>query len=525
MTSPEDPQSTESDEWVARPEIPADEVPSASPSEATRTDASVGADAPDASAPRDAAFPEPSVIEPDPDASLVAPPPGPAISAGDWPPRAPWERDARWPSPPAPPPAESSTSSSSSGAVPPAPPLPPAPPATSWGSFGETTTPVEPAASVDEAADADPEAPPAPAEPAPERRASAPGWVWPVVTAAAVALFVGGLLAGWAIADRNGSDTATTPAGQTPVTVPVGDGGEGGIVPDDVAEPVAAVASAVAPSVVQINTNFGLGSGIIMDTEGHILTAAHVIEGALDLRVRLADGTMVPAEIVGTHPESDVGVVKIDPRDELRPAALGVDADVQVGQLAVAVGSPFGLEQTVTSGIVSALDRPVQTEATFLVGMIQTDASINPGNSGGALADRHGRVIGINDAIRTQGGGNEGVGFAIPIDLAVTVAERLIAGEPVQSGFLGVSVAPVLDGRPGALVQEVTPGTPADDAGIEVEDLIVAVEDQPVRGVQELRARILALDPGTPVIVTVVRGGDEVDLEVTLTVSEPASSS
>lgn len=541
MTSPEDPQPTETDEWVARPEARPDEPPGTTDSEAGRDGVPVSPETVGTGAAHDADFPDPEASAPDPDASLVTPPPGPPLSAGDWPPRAPWERNSGWPSPSAParpdaadsPPEPAPTSSG----VPPPPPVPP--PATSWGTFGETptsppTSPPTPAAAPGPAA-----APTVPdgstgegvpdggrPETAPGGdRPVTPGWLWPVVAAAALALFVGGLLAGWAIADRDGGDTATTPGPQTPVTFPAGDGGEGAIVPDDVPEPVAAVAAAVAPSVVQIDTNFGLGSGIVMDTDGHILTAAHVIEGAIELRVRLADGTMVPAEIVGTHPESDVGVVKIDSRDDLQPAALGVDAEVQVGQLAVAVGSPFGLEQTVTSGIVSALDRPVQTEATFLVGMIQTDASINPGNSGGALADRHGRVIGVNDAIRTQGGGNEGVGFAIPIDLAVTVAERLIAGESIQSGFLGVSVGPVMEGRPGALVQEVTAGTPADEAGIEVEDLIIAVESQPVRGVQELRARILAIDPGTPVTVTVVRGGEEVDLEVTLTVSAPPPGS
>ncbi|MFP4512584.1 MAG: S1C family serine protease [Acidimicrobiales bacterium] len=337
---------------------------------------------------------------------------------------------------------------------------------------------------------------------------------------AAVALVGGGALAGWALSEREPTEQAESPAESEPETVPVDDGGEAGIVPDDAVEPVAAVAEAVAPSVVQIDTDFGLGSGIIMDDEGHILTAAHVIQGANAVRVRLADGTMVEASIVGTHPETDVGVVAIDSRPGLVPAVLGVDADIAVGQMAVAVGSPFGLEQTVTSGIVSALDRPVETEATYLVGMIQTDASINPGNSGGALADRHGRVIGVNDAIRTQGGGNEGVGFAIPIDLAVSIAERLIDGEPIQSGFLGVSVREAVEGRPGALVQEVTPGTPADDAGIEVGDLIVSIDGQPIRGVRDLRASILALEPGTPVTVTVVRDDSDIDLEVVLTVSE-----
>jgi putative serine protease PepD len=367
-------------------------------------------------------------------------------------------------------------------------------------------------------------APPTASDPATPTVVRAPRWVTPLVILAALALFAGGALAGWAVSERGtdpetASEAASEPA-MPPATFVTSDGGGPGLVPSNVEEPVAAVARAVGPSVVQIDTDFGLGSGIIMDAEGHILTAAHVISGATQIRVRLADGTMVPARLVGTHPETDVGVVSIDPRPDLVPAVLGVDAEIQVGQLAVAVGSPFGLEQTVTSGIVSALDRPVQTEGSLLVGMIQTDASINPGNSGGALADRHGRVIGINDAIRTQGGGNEGVGFAIPIDLAASVAERLIAGESIQSGFLGVSVQNPMEGRSGALVQEVTVGTPADDAGIEIGDLIVAIDGQSVRSREELRARVLAISPGTPVVVEVVRNAESIKLEVVLAVNQ-----
>jgi putative serine protease PepD len=272
----------------------------------------------------------------------------------------------------------------------------------------------------------------------------------------------------------------------------------------------------VSPSVVQIETDAGLGSGIVYDDQGHILTAAHVLDGASQLRVRLSDGTLVAAEIVGTNEATDVAVVKIDARDDLVPATLGVGSDVTVGQLAVAVGSPFGLEQTVTSGIVSALDRPVQTEGSSIVGMIQTDASINPGNSGGALADRTGAIIGINDAIRTAGGGNEGVGFAIPIDLAVRVADQIIAGEDIQAGLLGVMVSDPTDGPAGALVGEVTAGGPAEDSGLEVGDLIVAIDGENVSQMQDLRARVLAREPGDTVVLDVLRDGDEIEIEITL---------
>ncbi len=355
--------------------------------------------------------------------------------------------------------------------------------------------------------------PPAPpAEPAPSDRPRAPRWVTPLVVLAALALFAGGALSGWAIAERGDSDqpaSATVPdePDTTPVSGPVADG---------VDEPVAAVADAVAPSVVQIETNAGLGSGIVYDDQGHILTAAHVLDGADQLRVRLADGTLVAAEIVGSNQATDVGVVKIDERDDLVPATLGVDAEVTVGQLAVAVGSPFGLEQTVTSGIVSAVDRPVETEGTSIVGMIQTDASINPGNSGGALADRKGRIIGINDAIRTAGGGNEGVGFAIPIDLAVRVADQIIAGEDIRAGLLGVTVSDPTDGPAGALIAEVLPDGPASGSGLQVGDLVTSMDGERISRMQDLRARVLAREPGETVTLEVLRDGRTLEIEVTL---------
>ncbi len=353
-------------------------------------------------------------------------------------------------------------------------------------------------------------APPSPPrEPTATQRAAR--WVVPVAILAALALFAGGTMVGWALSERE-SEQASAVADRvnTPSQV------DGDLVPGDATEPVAAVAEAVAPSVVQINTDFGLGSGVVMDREGHILTAAHVVEGATAVQVRLPDGTMFEGTVIGTHAETDVGVVKIPSSDALVPAILGVDTDVRVGQMAVAVGSPFGLDQSVTSGIVSAVDRPINTEETRLVGMIQTDASINPGNSGGALADRYGHVIGINDAIRTQGGGNEGIGFAIPIDLAAGVADLLIKGEPVQMGFLGVVASSVFEGRAGASVREVTPGTAAEAAGVVPGDLIVSINGQPVRDLNDLRARVFTIRPGSEVSLVVVRDGEEIELTASI---------
>ncbi len=454
----------------------------------------------------------------DPDATIqnqpvrtapVPPPPGAPTTpapARQWPtaPVAPPPAPAAPASPPAGTPTPSTPSSSGPspwGQVPTAPASAPPSPSTA------PTAPHIPGAASSVAA------PTASTAPGTATHNRAPRWVTPLVLLAALALFAGGALAGWAVAERDDTDGVPSAATEqadgttTPVSGPVA---------DDVAEPVAAVAQAVSPSVVQIETNTGLGSGIVYDDAGHILTAAHVLDGATQLRVRLADGTLVAAEVVGTNASTDVGVVKIDARDDLVPATLGVDAEVNVGQLAVAVGSPFGLEQTVTSGIVSALDRPVETEGSAIVGMIQTDASINPGNSGGALADRNGRIIGINDAIRTAGGGNEGVGFAIPIDLAVRIADQIISGEEIRAGLLGVMVSDPTDGPAGALVGEVTEGGPAEGSGLEVGDLIVGIDGRAVSQMQDLRAQVLAREPGDTVVLDVLREGDEVQVEITL---------
>ncbi|MFA5565733.1 MAG: trypsin-like peptidase domain-containing protein [Acidimicrobiia bacterium] len=350
------------------------------------------------------------------------------------------------------------------------------------------------------------------ANPSTTPAAKAPAWMLPFAILAALALFSGGALTGWAIATKKSpAESFVAEEGtNTAVSHSTNDPGS------TIGEPVADVARMVAPSVVQIETNTGLGSGVVFDNDGHILTAAHVLEGATQIRVRLADGRLLPGEVVGMNAATDVGVVAIEPPKDLRPARLGLEVPVEVGQLAVAVGSPFGLDQTVTSGIISATDRPVETESTSMVGMIQTDASINPGNSGGALADRQGRVIGINDAIRTAGGGNEGVGFAIPIDLANRIALQIIAGEEIQAGLLGVTVEEPSSGPSGALIKEIMEDSPAADSDLQIGDLITEVNGQPVSRTQGLRARILGFAPGTEVTLTVIRDGKTFETSVVL---------
>lgn len=285
--------------------------------------------------------------------------------------------------------------------------------------------------------------------------------------------------------------------------------------PDVGGEPAAVVADQVAPAVVLIEVaGFGQGSGIIYDAEGHIVTNAHVVGAATEVRVRLASGRLVDGVVVGANESIDVAVIKIDAGEDFVVPAYAADDTVAVGQMAVAIGSPFGLEQSVTAGIVSAVDRVVDNTldgTTNPVSMIQTDAPINPGNSGGALADREGRVIGMNTSIRTDGtSGNIGVGFAIPADTIRHIADLIIGGEPVELGFLGVNLQEPVIGDPGALIASVNPGSPAAAAGIRTGDLVVGMAGEPVRGTAELAARVRITRPGTVVDIEVVRDGQTV---------------
>jgi putative serine protease PepD len=278
-------------------------------------------------------------------------------------------------------------------------------------------------------------------------------------------------------------------------------------------EPAAAVAKALLPTVVEIRHDNGLGSGFVYDRNGYIMTAAHVVQGVDRVDVRLYDGTKLTGRVVGTDEVNDVAVVKVD-RTGLPTAPLAVGQTVQVGQLAVAIGSPFGLNETVTAGIISATDRVLQDGRE----VIQTDAPINPGNSGGLLADRRGRVIGINDAIRPgdNSDGNVGIGFAIPIDLAARSAAAIVQGKQVQTGYLGVSAADPSGNQDGALVQDVVSGSPAAKAGLQAGDLVTAVDGQAVQNSGEMVARIRGHKPGDKVTITVDRNGSQTTISATL---------
>jgi S1-C subfamily serine protease len=300
---------------------------------------------------------------------------------------------------------------------------------------------------------------------------------------------------------------------------------------------VEAVAQNLLPVTVQIQVGSGLsggtGSGVIMSPDGYILTNNHVVDGADTITVVLPTSEAVRARLIGADPSNDLAVVKVDKQD-LPVANFGRSADLKVGELTVAVGSPFGLSGSVTSGIVSALHRVVQvSQDEQLVNAIQTDASINPGNSGGALANGSGQVIGINTAIATDGGNeaNAGVGFAIPIDQALQVAKALIDGKPIQTPLLGVrggtDLTPEvaeqygLKGRTGALIRDVDPGGAADKAGMQAGDLVVKINGETVAGWDQLVVAVRKVQVGQTVPVVVVRDGKERTLQVTPTVKRP----
>lgn len=296
-------------------------------------------------------------------------------------------------------------------------------------------------------------------------------------------------------------------------------------------EPVADVAEVLSPSVVQISDNVGgSGSGIVYDNAGHIVTNAHVVGESATVTVIFQDGSRIEGIVVGTDPETDVAVVKVEPSEEdLVVAQFANVADLRAGATAIAIGSPFGYDQTVTAGIVSSTRRPVASDQNqqdnTVVPMIQTDAPINPGNSGGALADITGAVIGMNTLIRSTGtlngtaSGNIGIGFAIPSDIIQLVANGIIAGDPVQPSLLGVATERSVDfqlGEPGARVTSVTLGGAADLAGIEIGDRLTRFDGVPLSDFNDLAGVVRLSEAGVPLPVELYRDGEFMRLDVEL---------
>jgi serine protease DegQ len=259
----------------------------------------------------------------------------------------------------------------------------------------------------------------------------------------------------------------------------------------------------------------GLGSGVIVSDKGYVLTNHHVVSGAEQIEVGLADGRRAGAALVGTDPDTDLAVLKIS-LGRLPVIAFGRPTEARVGDTVLAIGNPFGVGQTVTQGIISAMGRSrlgINTYENF----IQTDAAINPGNSGGALIDTQGQLLGINTAIYTRSGGNQGIGFAIPADTARLVMEALVTKGRVSRGYIGVEPRDAAEGE-GSLIAGVLRSGPADEAGIRPGDVVVAVNDRPIRNMTELMAMVAAIAPGSKAKFK-FRRQDQV-LEATVSIAE-----
>lgn len=360
-----------------------------------------------------------------------------------------------------------------------------------------------------------------------------PGWLWPVVAGLALMVgLLGGTLGGVAVSRSMNDGSVDVPMLDPDQAAPAPLAADNGS--------IAAVADELLPSTVQILARGGsdgeqgggaTGSGFVLDREGHVITNNHVVAGAAgagEITVVDHQGRSHDATIVGRSPVYDIAVLQVDGAEELRPAALGSSRAMRVGQTVVAIGSPLGLSSTVTSGIVSALDRPVTTgsngadvESSF-INAVQTDAAINPGNSGGPLVNLRGQVVGVNSAIATTGGGllggeagNIGVGFAIPMEqVQVTAAQILRTGE-ARYPVIGASV----DTRPaqgGAEVVRVPSGTPAARAGLQEGDVVVAVDGKPVTDGIGLIVAIRSHQPGETITLTVRRGDEREQVDIRL---------
>ena len=265
----------------------------------------------------------------------------------------------------------------------------------------------------------------------------------------------------------------------------------------------------------------GLGSGVIVSPEGYLLTNHHVVEDATDIEVQLADGRNTRARVVGSDPETDIAVLKID-LPNLPVVTLGNVRALQVGDAVLAIGNPFNVGQTVTAGIVSALDR-TQAGASQFQNFIQTDAAINPGNSGGALVDAAGHLVGINTAIFSRTGGSLGIGFAVPVDTARQVMEALISGGSVKRGWIGVEPRDLtaelaeslaLPVKSGVLITGVLQDGPAARGGLRPGDVVLKVGDKPVLSTSDLFSAVAALQPENAAVIVVQRGAEQVRVKV-----------
>ena len=288
---------------------------------------------------------------------------------------------------------------------------------------------------------------------------------------------------------------------------------------------IPSIVEAIQASVVTVQTNAGEGSGVVYDGEGRIVTNNHVIEGAQQLQVRLASGERLPARLIAADPMTDLAVLEVE-RANLPPVRF-TDELPRVGELAIAIGSPLGFENSVTAGIISGLHRSIPSGGATpaLVDLVQTDAAISPGNSGGALVNGRGEVLGINVAYIPPQAAAVSIGFAIPAPTVTDVVEQLIENGQVQHAFLGVGPRPMtpalaaqlgLTQPRGVLVFEVTQGTPAAQAGLRPGDVIVGMDGNEVESVEDLFAALRQYSPGSRVTLEIVRNGNETEVQATL---------
>jgi len=348
-----------------------------------------------------------------------------------------------------------------------------------------------------------------------------------VVAAGALAAGVATGVAGYAAVsgDGNNSPTAST-ATQTPASSSSSRTSVGAIY-DQAHESVVEITvtsettgSDQSPfpfgNTPQKQTQQAQGSGFVYDTDGHIVTNDHVVQGATSVKVTFSNGSTYDATVVGTDPSTDLAVLRVDaPSSLLQPLDLADSDNVAVGDGVIAIGSPFGLEGTLTTGVVSALDRTIDgTNGYSIPGAIQTDAAINHGNSGGVLLNMQGDVIGVTSQIESESGGNVGIGFAIPSNTVRSVAGQLVSGQKVQHAFLGVRLEDAASG--GARIATVTSGSPADDAGLKAGDVVTAFDGKSIANSEELTAAVGAKQPGDKVQITVQRDGSTKTLTATL---------
>ncbi len=333
-----------------------------------------------------------------------------------------------------------------------------------------------------------------------------------------IALPLMGLAIGGAFTTSGNDSVAATPAPAAPtVTTATGNVTAPARNVTDVSDLYARVSPGVVSIDVTSAQGAGTGSGFVLDREGYILTNDHVVDGAQTVSVHFNEGAPVAAKVIGADPSTDLALIQVDPAvHKLTPVVLGSSKGIKVGQPAIAIGSPFRLEGTLTTGVISALGRSIKSPNNFSIdGVIQTDAAINPGNSGGPLLDASGKVVGINAQIATSTDSNTGVGFAIPIDTAKQVIPQLKSGQTIRRAYLGVETGSAVTGS-GAIISRVISGGPADDAGLHAGDRILSVGATKVTGSDDVASAVLKAKPGDEIKVGVRRSGAEQTLTVKL---------